>query len=269
MREAGLGCLLIIGIVVALAIYHGRNDGRQKKPAPADRSGTPATGQQESPPPIPSTGTGAGEAKVWPLERQTNPEWYVGGFVEVPLPAAIVSPLSPARTWSAKSGDSLHGSYISTAADFTLRFVGSNGRHYTIPNAKLSNEDRQWLVARCDEHMQYVGPPPPLEPRKPQPESAGPLKKVDGSSTTGSGPATPARKPEGDHPTHSQKRAPVAGEFRTWTDASGQFTIDAEFKGMVYRGVKAVKLSKRNGDEVIVPLDKLSGEDRAWIQSRR
>lgn len=53
---------------------------------------------------------------------------------------------------------------------------------------------------------------------------------------------------------------------RTWTDATGQFEVEAEFGGCAFG---TVKLKKPDGSIVEVPLEKLSEEDQAWIRRRR
>lgn len=63
---------------------------------------------------------------------------------------------------------------------------------------------------------------------------------------------------------HSEKKPPrPKAEYRTWTDASGEHKIDAKYSGMV---LQVVKLIRRDGTVVKVPLEKLSEEDRQWIQ---
>ena len=56
-----------------------------------------------------------------------------------------------------------------------------------------------------------------------------------------------------------------AAKWRTWTDSTGQHKVEAKF-GCLAFGV--VKLTKRDGSAVKVPLEKLSDEDREWIASR-
>lgn len=53
---------------------------------------------------------------------------------------------------------------------------------------------------------------------------------------------------------------------RTWTDSTGDFTVDAEFAGY---SAGNVKLIKADGTTLTLPLDKLSEEDQKWIKSRR
>ena len=51
----------------------------------------------------------------------------------------------------------------------------------------------------------------------------------------------------------------LAGETRTWTDKTGKFRIEAEF---VAEDDGVVTLRKEDGDEIEVPLEKLSAADR-------
>ncbi|WP_158261196.1 MULTISPECIES: SHD1 domain-containing protein [Pirellulaceae] len=49
---------------------------------------------------------------------------------------------------------------------------------------------------------------------------------------------------------------------RVWKDKTGQFSITATFSGLIG---DQVKLLKENGEEIKVPLSKLSDEDKQWI----
>ncbi len=49
---------------------------------------------------------------------------------------------------------------------------------------------------------------------------------------------------------------------RTWTESETERTIDAEF--ISYTGGK-IKLRKSNGQEVVLPLERLSEQDQAWV----
>ena len=49
---------------------------------------------------------------------------------------------------------------------------------------------------------------------------------------------------------------------RTWTESETERTIDAQF--VSYAGGK-IKLRKSNGQEVVLPLERLSEEDQAWV----
>lgn len=55
-------------------------------------------------------------------------------------------------------------------------------------------------------------------------------------------------------------------QWRTWADASRTHTVEAQYKGVIGGQVKLVK---RDGTEISVPLEKLSEEDRGWIQDRK
>jgi S1-C subfamily serine protease len=55
------------------------------------------------------------------------------------------------------------------------------------------------------------------------------------------------------------------GQSRTWTDATGQFKIEAEF---VSSADGTVSLRKPNGEVITVPLDKLSDDDRKYLKAR-
>ena len=57
---------------------------------------------------------------------------------------------------------------------------------------------------------------------------------------------------------------PTDGVAETWTDSTGQFTVEAEFKGV--EG-KSIVLVKENGVQITVPIAKLSAESKALAQS--
>ncbi len=61
--------------------------------------------------------------------------------------------------------------------------------------------------------------------------------------------------------------APSSGvaHTRTWTDDTGEFTIEAELVDVVG---KAVRLRKSDGGVIVVPLERLSEADRQHVQSR-
>ena len=54
--------------------------------------------------------------------------------------------------------------------------------------------------------------------------------------------------------------------YRTWTDVSGQHTVEAQFKGVAF---SEVKLQKENGEQITLPIDSLSAEDQEWIENLR
>jgi hypothetical protein len=53
---------------------------------------------------------------------------------------------------------------------------------------------------------------------------------------------------------------------RTWTDASGSFSVTAKFRGMVN---EVVKLEREDGSVINVPLEKLSEADQECIRLRK
>lgn len=66
----------------------------------------------------------------------------------------------------------------------------------------------------------------------------------------------------------SIKAPPLKAEadVRIWHDSSGEFHTEAQFVSMT-AGV--VTLLKTDGTTVKVPLERLSEEDRKWIEARR
>ena len=54
-------------------------------------------------------------------------------------------------------------------------------------------------------------------------------------------------------------------EFRTWTNSTGTSKIEAVFAGME---LGKVKLTKKNGKKIQLPLEKLSSDDQEWIKHR-
>ncbi len=63
-----------------------------------------------------------------------------------------------------------------------------------------------------------------------------------------------------------RKAAIEAAKWRTWTDASGAHKMEAKFSGMTAGNVK---LTKRDGSVLTLPLEKLSDEDQEWIKKRK
>jgi hypothetical protein len=71
-------------------------------------------------------------------------------------------------------------------------------------------------------------------------------------STTPVPPTNPAQLPQPD--------------FRNWTDAGGKHTTEAKYGGIAFG---KVKLIKRDGSTVQVPLESLSEDNREWITNRQ
>lgn len=55
-------------------------------------------------------------------------------------------------------------------------------------------------------------------------------------------------------------------KWHKWTSSDGQYTVDAKFGGMEF---KVVKLVKRDGTFVKLPLEKLSADDQEFINKRK
>ena len=56
------------------------------------------------------------------------------------------------------------------------------------------------------------------------------------------------------------------GDFRAWSDASGGFSIEAEYVRMVQA---RVTLKTRDGRFVTVPLAKLSSKDQDYVRAKK
>lgn len=109
-------------------------------------------------------------------------------------------------------------------------------------------------------------PPPPPPPPPPgyagRPGSSAPLAWAEKESSLpqeSSSAADSAAEP-------ASASSPASGsELRTWSDASGRFTIEAKFK--LQEGSR-VRLEKADGSEVVISLSQLSPADRAFLRQR-
>lgn len=63
----------------------------------------------------------------------------------------------------------------------------------------------------------------------------------------------------------STKGSTPEDEVRTWRDRTGKFKVEAEFAGVVDG---KVQLKRKDGEIVLVPLDRLSDEDQKFISDR-
>jgi hypothetical protein len=115
-----------------------------------------------------------------------------------------------------------------------------------------------WSVARTESYNTVAGASrtvfvlEPIDLPKP-PEAAPPKAPVVG------------KDPE-ERDTEKAAPEPKAPVVRTWRDASGKFSIEAEFRGVA---AGAVRLRTKEGRTITVPLEKLSAGDREWIRDRR
>ncbi|KAA1095194.1 cytoskeletal protein binding protein [Puccinia graminis f. sp. tritici] len=98
------------------------------------------------------------------------------------------------------------------------------------------------------------GPSPPKLTARP--DSAQGMSYQDGN---GSSPAPP-RRPDS---APREGRSKPQGLVRTWRDRTGQFKVEAEFRGL-QNG--KIRLHKLNGVTIEVPLAKMSSEDVIWLE---
>lgn len=63
-----------------------------------------------------------------------------------------------------------------------------------------------------------------------------------------------------------RKAEEEAARWRTWRDSTGKYTVEARFSGM---GFGKVKLIKKDGTTIEVPLERLSEDDQQWLEDRK
>ena len=63
-----------------------------------------------------------------------------------------------------------------------------------------------------------------------------------------------------------REEAIEAAKWRTWTDSTGQHKIEAKFGGLA---LGKIKLTKRDGSTVQVPIENVSDEDQEWVKRRQ
>ncbi len=149
------------------------------------------------------------------------------------------------------------GEVVATVPGGFVRVRLSHGAEPTLPIHVVRKADASSVA-------QVEAPPPlpvtyrsiPSQPTPPAPPSPPP-------SPSGSAPASNTTKASSTNPPAESN---VTGQFenRTWSDASGRFTVEArllEFKG------GGVHLEKPGGSQLRVPLEKLSEADRAYVHS--
>jgi hypothetical protein len=79
-------------------------------------------------------------------------------------------------------------------------------------------------------------------------------------------PGAAAGRAEPKTATPAKAKPSAAGNLRTWHDATGSFSVEAEFVSAM-AGV--AKLRKTDGSTISVPIDKLSDEDQKFIRNRK
>lgn len=98
------------------------------------------------------------------------------------------------------------------------------------------------------------GPVPPKLTARP--DSAMGMGHQDSSGATPAPPRRPDSAPR-------EVRSKPHGLIRTWRDRTGQFKVEAEFRGL--KNGK-IRLHKLNGVTIEVPLTKMSSEDVIWLE---
>ncbi len=167
---------------------------------------------------------------------------------------------------------------ILIGATFSLGFIGMGA----AATADVSNSvtapatiDAQTAPSAFDETapVQIDDQPAPYAGYETAPTFVPPVEPVD----AGENPPSPVDEPDAapaDRPSVAEIQAAArererqqaeARRTRTWTSANGQFTITAKF-------IKAfggnVTLEKDGGEQITLPLDKLSDADRDWLNRR-
>ena len=61
-------------------------------------------------------------------------------------------------------------------------------------------------------------------------------------------------------------QSPVGAELRVWTDATGRFSVEATF---IRADEKTVTLKKKSGEEITLPVAKLSQPDQAFLRETK
>ncbi|RMF95397.1 MAG: hypothetical protein D6741_11745 [Planctomycetota bacterium] len=109
---------------------------------------------------------------------------------------------------------------------------------------------------------------PTASPGQPPDSPTGPAPDASGTADDHEPPAPPPQAPPASPPSDEATGTgqPSGGEYRTWTDASGRFSIEARFEkaamGKVYLRTKEDQL-------IAVEVDKLSEVDRRWLEEHR
>lgn len=133
---------------------------------------------------------------------------------------------------------------------FSSAVVGEKeGRGYKLLVSGELNEDGMTSAAK----------PPGTEP-EPDTES----EKVDPKDAVASKTEQSPNESTSDGPAGTDSSS-SSSTLRTWQDATGNFSIEAEFAG---HESGQVRLKKADGSEISVPLEQLSDEDQEWVRNR-
>ena len=164
------------------------------------------------------------------------------------------------RTWTDSKGRAFEARY-GGIVNGRVRLVKQDGSTEFVLLGNLSEQDQAWIK----------------NPNKTAARSIEPMApNVSNQAATKAGPQTePAEaaeekaivvnaRDEDANVIEVQKPPVQVAEYRTWTDSSGIHKIEAKFGGIA---AGKVKLIKRDGTTIQLPLEKLSEVDREWIKS--
>jgi len=106
---------------------------------------------------------------------------------------------------------------------------------------------------------------PPIQPASAQDSApAGALSVTPDAKTPETESASTPDAPPA--PTAVPETLKPVSRFRRWTDSTGKYSVEAEYRGVLSG---KVRLRKQDGTDVSLPLERLSEEDRQWIQDRK
>jgi len=167
------------------------------------------------------------------------------------------------HNWTNAAGKQLHAKFGGVIAG-TVKLIKPDGTTVRVPLKDLSDEDRDWIKKPNKTAEKSNGPPAPKASKEvattkpgPPPVGTGVVEAKPNAIDAGDGEAKEVAV---------QKPPAQVPDYRTWTDSSGEHKIEAKYGGLI---AGKVKLVKQDGTAIMVPLEKLSDEDQAWIKNRK
>lgn len=156
------------------------------------------------------------------------------------------------------------------AVSGTHQYTTVNGGSHTV--FVLEKIDPEWLRAEVKKRM----PSSTIDrvadvlaktkaDRKAEANKKAAEEKAEADRKAAAAKATAEKKAAEEKAEADRQAAIEEAKWHTWTDSTGEFKTKAMFGGMA--GGK-VKLIKKDGSTVQMPLEKLSDEDRRWIKSK-
>jgi hypothetical protein len=164
------------------------------------------------------------------------------------------------------------GKRSSNAPVLVSAIIAMIGGAYTINSAYNARTQYEPPVTP---NAPAVAPATPTTESKPEPEKTTesepiPVTEPEPMPTqptvTPTTEPAPEPKPIEPPPEPVKKKLQPMQEVRTWSDTTGKFSVQARYGGTL--GDK-VLLLKEDGTSVKVPLEKLSDDDKEWIQNRK